>query len=109
MPLYAASKRRGGMSSIRTAGSPCASARAPSRAASRSASESAVQSQSTPPSAAAAASPDVSPEIIPPPPRLAVSDPSSPRWYETGPRFEATSSSRLGSFVIWNKGRGIDR
>ena len=55
------------------------------------------------------ASPDVSPEIMPPPPRLAVSDPSSPRLYETGPRFEATSRSRLGSFVIWNKGRGIAR
>ncbi len=100
MPLYAASNTAGGISSIRTAGSPGASARTPSLAASLSASDSAVQSQSTPPSAAAPASPDVSPETMPPPPRLAVSDPSSPRSYETGPRFEATSRSRLGSFVI---------
>ena len=64
-----------------------------------------MQSQSTPPSAAAAASPDVSPETMPPPPRLAVSDPSSARSYETGPRFEATRRSRLGSFVICEKGR----
>ena len=70
----------GSMSSIRTGTSPWPPGRAVLgwRAASLSAvADSAAQSQSAPPSAATAPSPDVSPDTMPPPPRLADSDPSS--------------------------------
>jgi len=78
MPLYAASNTSAGMSSIRTGTSPgLLGARSGRRATSLSASLSAAQSQRAPPSAATAASPDVSPDTMPPPPRLADSDPSS--------------------------------
>ena len=106
MRLYAASSTSAGISSIRTGTSPGLPwAGSAWRAASLSASLSAAHSQSAPPSAATAPSPEVSPDTMPPPPRLANSDPSAARLYETGPRFEATMSSRLGSLVIWNKRR----
>jgi len=108
MRLYAASNTSAGISSIRTGTSPggvggADKARSLWRAASLSASLSAAQSQSAPPSAATAPSPDMSPDTMPPPPRLADNDPSSAWLYETGPRLEATMSSRPGWLVIWNK------
>ncbi len=81
------------MSSIRT-GMP-RSSRGPvscDRATARSASLSAAQIQVTLARGPSAASPSVTPAIMPPPPRLPVSEPSAPNWYETGPRLDATST-----------------
>jgi hypothetical protein len=82
------------MSSIRT-GMPAR--RFPSlvpraRATARSASLSAAQIQVALASGPSAASPSATPAIIPPPPRLGISEPSAPNWYDTGPRLDATST-----------------
>src|ERR1700722_7520139 len=80
----------GGMSSIRTGTAPGSSAAGRRCAAARSASLSAAQIQLTSASGATAASPEVTPATRPPPPRRAVSVPSGPNWYDTGPRLDAT-------------------
>src|SRR3984957_5198546 len=90
----------GGMSSIRTGTAPGSSAAGRRCAAARSASLSAAQIQLTSASGATAASPEVTPATRPPPPRRAVSVPSGPNWYDTGPRLDAT---RTRLFI---RGRG---
>ena len=62
------------------------------RATARSASLSAAQIQVALAPGPSAASPSATPAIIPPPPRLDVSEPSAPNWYDTGPRLDATST-----------------
>jgi len=86
----------GAMSSIRT-GMPSRRPSSPgpvspARATARSASLSAAQIQVALAPGPSAASPSATPVIIPPPPRLPVSEPSAPKWYETGPRLDATST-----------------
>ena len=79
------------MSSIRT-GMPFPSLVSPARATARSASLSAAQIQVALAPGPSAASPSVTPAIMPPPPRLGISEPSAPNWYDTGPRLDATST-----------------
>ena len=81
------------MSSMRTAmGSESRGPAPRARATARSSSLSAAQIQVALASGPSEASPSVTPAIIPPPPRLVVSEPSAPNWYETGPRLDATST-----------------
>lgn len=82
-PLYASACTSAGMSSISTPSSPT-----PRRTASRSPSDSAEHTHSASVSGPIADSPETSP----PPPLLECSEPSSRTAYETGPRFDATST-----------------
>ncbi len=97
--LYARCSVPGSMSSMRTGEdasvSPAWSSRPPGarRTAARSPSVSAAQTQTW--SASPSAATEESPDTRPPPPRFAVSSPSSVRVKDTGPRLEATSTEAL--------------